>query len=420
MDRAKAKAIALRCSVVLVAIGMLVYVIHYSLGQFSTTLSTLPTQQITDYTVMSAEAYLFRDEQVIMADTNAPVQYLYKDGERVPKDAIYAVSYPRSGATTAEIEAMQQQLDGIGEQIELLKESKQAGSLITSLNENMAAITQSYYRVMESIAAGTYANAQSESQTLLSHISTYGMLTNPQEAEDMITYLENTRQALLTSWGGAPMQWQSTHSTNFVHKCDGYESVFQYASIMDMTADDFYAMTEAAPVSTAGVVGKMINSHTWYAAIPMSEEHAARFTEGAAYTFSFIDNDGKELSLTLQRKIAGTDTREGVLIFSCEQVSPDFAFLRTQRVQSVVEEITGYRVPMEALREHNGEKGVYILEDSSVEFRRISVMREGVGYYIVQTAEQDAAAGAGMAKYLQLNDLIITAGRDLYIGKMYG
>ena len=89
-------------------------------------------------------------------------------------------------------------------------------------------------------------------------------------------------------------------------------------------------------------------------------------------------------------------------------------------MRSVVEEVTGYRVPIEALREHEGEKGVYILADSSVEFRRVTVVREGSGYYIVQTREQDAAGGWGKAKYLQYGELIITAGRDLYIGKMYG
>ena len=94
--------------------------------------------------------------------------------------------------------------------------------------------------------------------------------------------------------------------------------------------------------------------------------------------------------------------------------------MRTQRVQSVVEQITGYRVPIEAVREYNSEKGVYILEDSCVEFRRVTVVSQGAGYYIVQTFEQDAIAGAGKAEYLKRNDLIITAGRDLYIGKMYG
>ena len=72
------------------------------------------------------------------------------------------------------------------------------------------------------------------------------------------------------------------------------------------------------------------------------------------------------------------------------------------------------------MREYNGEKGVYVLSDSSVEFRRVTIVRSAIGYYIVQTYEQDAQGGAGIAKYLRYGDLIITAGRDLYVGKMYG
>lgn len=420
MDRAKARAIAMRCAVVIVAIGMLAYIIHYSLGQFSTTLTTLPTQEITDYTLLGAEVYLFRDERVIWGESFAPVLYTYRDGERVPKDATYAVAYPRVGASAAEIAALQEQLDSIEAQIALLEDSDRAGSLITSLRDNQEAITQSFYRVLENIAAGGYLGAQSESQTLLSHISTHGMLTGQQNAKDMIAALEEQRQMLLQAWGGTEVTYVSPYGTNFVHDCDGYESVFDYALVETMTASDFRAMTEASPASTQGAVGKMINSHVWYAAMPMNEDNAARFEVGGTYTFTFIDNDGTELPLHLVRKLDGQGKEDDVLIFSCDRTPKNFSFLRTQRVQSVVEQVTGYRVPVEALREHNGEKGVYVLSDSSVEFRRITIVRQGSGYYIVQTAEQDAAGGAGMAKYLQYGDLIITAGRDLYIGKMYG
>ena len=420
MDRAKARSIAMRCAIVLVAIGMLAYIIHYALGQFSTTLTTLPTQEITDYTLLNAEVYLFRDEQVIPCDATAPVRYTYRDGERVPKDATYAVSYPKAGATAAEVAALQAQLDDIDAQIALLEDSKSQGSLITSLEGKQESLSQSYYRVLESLAAGSFAAAGAESQTLLSHISAYGMLTGQYKTDVMIASLENSRQALLDAWGGTPTAHVSPYSTNFVHACDGYEGVFDYSRVMDMTASEFFAMTETSPASTAGTVGKMINSHTWYAAMPMDEDNAARFTQGEAYVFSFIDNDGTELSLTLERKLQGEGKGDGVLVFSCDRTPQGFDFLRTQRVRSVVEQVTGYRVPMEALREHNGEKGVFILADSSVEFRRVTIVREGSGYYIVQTYEQDAAGGAGMAKYLQYGDLIITAGRDLYVGKMYG
>ena len=156
MDRTKARNIALRCSVVLVAIGMLVYMIHYSLGQFSTTLSTLPTQEITDYTILSAEVYVFRDEQVIRGESDAPVHYMYRDGERVPRDAVYAVTYPKAGAPATDVAALQQRLDDIGAQIALLEDSDKAGSLITSLKENQASIKQSYYRVLNELSAGIY------------------------------------------------------------------------------------------------------------------------------------------------------------------------------------------------------------------------------------------------------------------------
>ena len=420
MDRTKARAIAMRCAVVLVAVGMLVYVVQYCLGQFSTALTTLPAQEITDYTLLNAEAYLFRDEQVIMGQEAAPVQYLYRDGARIPKDAVYAVSYPKEGASAAEVAALQQQLNDIAAQIALLEDSENAGSLITSLKENQAAATQSYYRVLENLAAGVYANALDESQTLLSYISTYGMLTGQHNSQQMITSLQLQRQGLLDAWGGVQQTWTSPFGTNFVHECDGYEGVFDYAAIMEMTASDFYAMTGALPVSTVGAVGKMINSHTWYAAVPMSRDNAERFTEGYSYTFTFIDNDDQELTLTLQRKIEGEGEQSDVLVFSCEQTPSDFSFLRTQRIQSVVDQVTGYRVPVEAMREYNGEKGVYVLSDSSVEFRRVTIVRSAIGYYIVQTYEQDAQGGAGIAKYLRYGDLIITAGRDLYVGKMYG
>ena len=311
-------------------------------------------------------------------------------------------------------------MDEIAEQIALLEDSGRAGALITSLNQSRDSVKQSYYRMLESLAAGSYINAGTESQTLLSHISTYSMLVKPNETAIMIASLENRRQALLNDWAGTQVAYVATHGTNFVQKCDGYESVFAYTSVAEMTAADFYAMTEAEPASTAGAVGKMINSHTWYAAIPVTEENAERFAPGDTYTFTFVDNDGIALPLTLERVLEGTDGQQPVLIFSCTRTPEGFDFLRTQRVQCVVDEITGYRVPIEALREHNGEKGVFILADSSVEFRRINIVREGAGYYIVQTYAQDAQGGAGIAKYLQYGDLIITAGRDLYIGKMYG
>ena len=79
------------------------------------------------------------------------------------------------------------------------------------------------------------------------------------------------------------------------------------------------------------------------------------------------------------------------------------------------------------MAEQDGEKGVYILVGTVVEFRRITKKHEGDGYYIVNTLEKEreenelnAATGniVSDTPYLNVNDLIITSGNDLYHGKL--
>ena len=100
----------------------------------------------------------------------------------------------------------------------------------------------------------------------------------------------------------------------------------------------------------------------------------------------------------------------------------------SQDVKINMDSTTGYRIPSDALVENGGEKGVYILVGTVVEFRRVTVIGEGNGYYIVNTYERDRAeieADTEMdgstdkerLPYLYVNDLIITSGNDLYDGK---
>ena len=72
-----------------------------------------------------------------------------------------------------------------------------------------------------------------------------------------------------------------------------------------------------------------------------------------------------------------------VLLFSSPDPPEDFAYLRCQRVRIEYEVYEGYRVPIEAVRHYDGMTGVYTLHGGYVYFRRINVLYEGEGYYIV-------------------------------------
>jgi hypothetical protein len=79
---------------------------------------------------------------------------------------------------------------------------------------------------------------------------------------------------------------------------------------------------------------------------------------------------------------------------------------------------SGYRVPREAVHTVGEDVGVYVLVGNVIEFRRITVIGEGDGYYIVSTYERDLEDSlTSQTPYLNINDLIVTSGNDLYDGK---
>lgn len=93
----------------------------------------------------------------------------------------------------------------------------------------------------------------------------------------------------------------------------------------------------------------------------------------------------------------------------------DFSYLRVQSMEITIRVRKGLRVPAEAVRVIDGETGVYILRGGIVEFRRVSVLFERDGDCIVDAA---LTAGDGETPYLALYDEVITAGKDLYVGKV--
>lgn len=202
----------------------------------------------------------------------------------------------------------------------------------------------------------------------------------------------------------------------FFHSADGYEEIFSSKLLDDMTADELYGLIDATPKEYSGVVvGKKTNTAQWYMAIPIEEAESFSFSSGKSYDIIFIDS-GREIEMLLEKIYTGEDG--AYLLFSCYDLSLSSDFLRAQNVKIRLGSISGYRIPKEALTTLYNEKGVYILVGSAVEFRRVTVIGEGSMYYIANTYRADLEEGtASDVPYLNINDLIIMSGNDLYDGK---
>ena len=423
---------------VLLMLGVIAFSVYQVARHVTVGLNTLRTQEILDRSYVSLELYVFRDEQPIYAVGSDTYLYTVADGGRAGVGHTLGSAYAVGNAEEAA--ALQQRLNAYGDRISLLRE---LGGLGTPSDARDAAdaVDESYLGLLEAAGKGNLAAVEGYIGGMQDGLSRYDILTGAIGGQS-VSSLEAERAALVA---GLPLVSTVTTSRSgyFYYTCDGYESVFSYDLPMTMTAEQFKALTEqtAAHVPT-GAVGKMVYQTTWYAAayVPLSDAALEVFQQGirdnTTYTMRVSDAAGTELDMTIVRMIP--DEGGALVVFRSQDMPTGFDFPRSFTAETVSLEVSGYRIPTEAVvtlrSEKTGEdvRGVYILSGNVVEFRKINVHVARDGYIIATTYEDMKAYLDSLSEeerekrqadgwsYLGLNDNIITSGNELYEGKVIG
>ena len=409
-------------AVILIAIlGVLLYLgIQFS-RNFSIQVSTQRTQVVTDSEHVSLSGYIFRDETLCRQSTTGVADYLVDDGEKVSVGMAYADFYPMQKANQKEIDKSRAELYDLTQQIKRLSSQHGTSTTVSDLDRVGKTVTQSYYAYINSIFDGDFAAADQSGELLLGAIVDHSVITGQKGVtENILSRLEEEKQALTSALGSTPTRLYSSISCYFFHSTDGYEASFSSDKLEGMTPETLQEIINSAPETYgADVIGKTIFNPKWYLALPTDEATCLRFTEGKIYEVSFADG-GDTVKMTLD-KICLDESGNGsaYLLFSSQDLSIGGRMLRAQDVKILMSSCTGYRIPAEALTSLQGDCGVFIQVGNVVEFRRVTVIGEGNGYLIVNTYEKDYSEGlVSEIPYLKANDLIITSGNDLYDGKL--
>ena len=101
----------------------------------------------------------------------------------------------------------------------------------------------------------------------------------------------------------------------------------------------------------------------------------------------------------------------GFQLLKCNLMNKKYAVLRKNPVKLIFNTYTGYQVNNKAVREINGQKGVYVLNGNIVKFKKINIVYSDSEYSICSVPD-------GESGYLKQYDEIIVEGTDLYDGKI--
>ena len=402
-----------RFLVSLALLGLIVYTLYHVFASSSGSLLTAHARSITDYRIVSADAYLFRDESVLIYDGVGVINPLALSGEKVSKDTALAEAW--SGYSVGEILGVQIRLDQVNHLIAILENSLVSSDTTLSKAElYREAVQKDYLALRQSVERGEWSDLQALEDSMLVMLNRYQMLIGSDvEIPQALESLKQERQTLLR---GEVKTFYNTRSSGYFYErsdVDGYEEIFTIAALEGLTADGFTQLTQAEAQVKAGVtVGKMVYGNRWYLALALDAEEKALIAANEEYSFRFPENAGRELTLSCMRLIDAPDGG-GVAVFYTDEVPTDFAYLRTQNVEIVVGSCSGYYVPDSAIHTVDGALGVYVFEEGTLYFRRIEVLYRGDGYCIA------AERGDRGEEYLGLNDIMVTSGEDLYEGRVY-
>ncbi len=365
-----------------------------------------------------SECYVFRNETVITSDTVGVYNYLVGEGDKLSKNQSIADVY----SSEHDLE-VHDKVNELNERIEVLNNSSiKKRYLKTNISKLDSEIGEyiSLFHTCES--NGDYSFAVQNRNEFLTLLNKRSLVVSAEDGyDDLIAELKNEKQRLTDSLSVPSSTVKSPASGHFYSSVDGYEEIFNSTVIDTMTVDSFYDLIEnSTSTETTNTVGKIVTDFEWYTLCPVSKDESVFYTSGNYYNLSYPYSGGVEINSILLSKISQSDRDEVILIFKTNIIPEGFNFIRRQSVQIIREEHTGLKISKESLRIVDGYEGVYILLENVIRFKRCDIICENEDYYIVSTKDPIDNTDDVPYGYLQMYDVVIVSGKELFDGKMVG
>lgn len=425
MDTEYLKRVGLYIVSAVVSLCIIAYFGYHIWSTFKPDVKTEPITQSTVTKTADADCYIFRSEVPVEANSAGTLIPTLKEGDRV------RVRGDAAGVYSSPDKELVAKINEIDNQLKMLEEC--AADNTVSLKD-ASKLDDEMYEIMtqihQALAGGKVDAANVLRGSLISVANKKDILMGgSSDISVKLSQLRQERQQLVSGLGARKETIYASQSGYYYSECDGYETAFDpavfentdYASLKSL-------VTETSP-SNNGSGGKIVTASKWYAVMFVSRGVGSVMTEGEYRNVTFPYNDSLVLEMKLERLIRGEDGY--ACIYSSSLMPEDFEYTRIQPVEISMAEYTGFKIRMSDVRIIDGIQGVYVLDGSTVKFRKISVITDFEGYYILETdpeplipeeeeEEEEEEADEGEYRYLKLHDLLIIEGTGLYDGRVLG
>ena len=358
-------------TIILIITAFVIFFYGYRYLRIPVNTMTARITQIED--VISADAFISRQEVVYNAQ-NAGTMYSYvTEGARVSKNMCIATVY--RGDVDNELI---QELNNIDKKIKELEDEKKKSELFVSGNSSAESKLENIKKNIIDAVINNDIGKMKQYKSEINHIYNKDSSTS----EDTLTELSRMKRQIEMQLGGDKGDIYSTMSGVFSRNVDGMENVLSPENIMSFTVNDFNSLVNPGDdtklsnkVSSGEAICKVVDNHVWYAIAVMPIERAEEIKNKKNLLIRFDALPGTEVSAEVCY-ISSEIENEGVavVILESQRYLEGVYGIRAGEMDIVVNRYTGFEVPVHSIRIVDGKKGVVISKGSSEVFCECDVI----------------------------------------------
>lgn len=399
------------CTVLVLA--TFVYLFHDAVRNNRDRYDTETADEVVEQEKLELKAFLVRDEEYINQKTTGTVVPLIKDGMRVASgDAVARVC--ASDEDAANVSALLEAKESLARYQEISEQTELNALDMEKLNKTIDA---SFTELVRTSNSGDFSELSRNIEELENKLAskqilkdgTIDLTAKLNELNSKIQTLES--KSINTSDVLAPL------SGYYISNLDGYENAMDYNKISDLTVSEAEKLFEKKPGDVSGQMGKIVGSYKWYLVTVMDSKYSLLMSEGEKMKINMPYYGFKNVEVVVE-KISTTQNDKVAVAFSCNMMNETYANMRTEDIELVFKEYTGYKINSSAIRREKDEKGkevdvVYILRGDIMNARVIDIIYDA-GDYVIVSEESKATSGY---RPIKRYDEVIVKGRNLSDGK---
>lgn len=399
------------CTVLVLA--TFVYLFHDAVRNNRDRYDTETADEVVEQEKLELKAFLVRDEEYINQKKTGTVVPLIKDGMRVASgDAVARVC--ASDEDAANVSALLEAKESLARYQEISEQTELNALDMEKLNKTIDA---SFTELVKTSNSGDFSELSRNIEELENKLASKQILKDGtidltakfNELNSKIQTLES--KSINTSDVIAPL------SGYYISNLDGYENAMDYNKISDLTVSEAEKLFEKKPGDVSGQMGKIVGSYKWYLVTVMDSKYSLLMSEGEKMKINMPYYGFKNVEVVVE-KISTTQNDKVAVAFSCNMMNETYANMRTEDIELVFKEYTGYKINSSAIRREKDEKGkevdvVYILRGDIMNARVIDIIYDA-GDYVIVSEESKATSGY---RPIKRYDEVIVKGRNLSDGK---